>query len=119
MLAVTAAAGLMWQRHVRNERQQRESHFISIHFLVTDPTRDSRDFPKTLPEVFLSSSDETGLMSPFPDGLIYKPDGTTFLLAEPKPRFVSLFRKDSLVADDKNAPHWESSGKPANKFPED
>jgi len=85
-----------------------------------DPSRESYDgFPKTWSEIFLSSATEAGLMSPFPDGLSYKSDGTMFSLAEPKPRFVSLFRKDRLVADDKTAPHWESSGTPASKFRED
>lgn len=76
-------------------------------------------FPKTWSEIVPSSATEGGLMSPFPDGLIYKSDGTTFSLAEPKPRFVSFFRKDRLVADDKTAPHWESSGIRASKFRED
>lgn len=86
-----------------------------------DPTREfeSETFPNTLSEIFPSPANEAALMSPFPDGLIYKSDGTTFSLAEPKPRFVSFFRKDRLVADDKTAPHWESSGIRASKFRED
>lgn len=85
-----------------------------------DHSRESYDgFPKTWPAIFQSSSVEATLMSPFPDGLSYKSDGTTFSLAEPKPRFVSFFRKDRLVADDQTAPHWEASGARANKFSED
>jgi hypothetical protein len=104
-------------RYLRSVRQEREAHFIAIHFLVMDYMRESYGgFPKTWSE---SPATEGGLMSPFPDGLSYTSDGTTFSLAEPKPRFVSLFCKDRLVASDKTAPHWESSGIPASKFRQD
>ena len=94
---------------------------ISSAFIFSSriPTLYSDAFPKTWAEIFPSSATEAALMSPFPDGLIYKSDGTTFSLAEPKPRFVSFFRKDRLVADEKTAPHWESSGIRASKFRED
>jgi hypothetical protein len=116
-LVVIGLIGFAGQRHLRSARHQREAHFIAIHFLVMDYMRESYGgFPKTWSEI---PATEGGLMSPFPDGLSYKSDGTTFSLAEPKPRFVSLFRKDRLVSDDKTAPHWESSGTPASKFRED
>jgi len=118
VLAITV--NFTGQRHLRSVRHKREAYFICIHYLVMDHFRESYDgFPKTWPEIFRSSSEEAALMSPFPDGLSYKSDGATFSLAEPKPRFVSFFRKDRLVADEKTAPHWESSGARASKFRED
>jgi hypothetical protein len=121
ILAVIAiTVNFVGQRYLRSVRQEREAHFISIHFLVMDHYREYYNgFPKTWSESIPSSATEGGLMSPFPDGLIYKSDGTTFSLEEPKPRFVSFFRKDRLVASDKAAPHWESSGIRASKFRED
>jgi hypothetical protein len=120
LVVIAITVNFTGQRYLRSVRQQREAHFIAIHFLVMDHMREHYDgFPKTWSEIIPSSATEGGLMSPFPNGLIYKSDGTTFSLAEPKPRFVSFFRKDRLVADDKTAPHWESSGIRASKFRED
>ncbi len=60
----------------------------------------------------------SGLMKPFPDGLVYRPQGKSFTLEEPGARWISWLRKDRLVATDRRWPRWESSGEHARKFPE-
>ena len=75
--------------------------------------------PKTIEELMKRHGwgPASVLLKPFSHGLIYQAAEGGFELAEPKPEFVSLFRRDRLVGSDSDWPHWEASGRKALKFP--
>ncbi|MES2996731.1 MAG: hypothetical protein V4733_07970 [Verrucomicrobiota bacterium] len=76
---------------------------------------------RDLHEVFrIAMGDESGTIlrtniEPFPEGLHYQASGKSFILAEPRPRWISLFRKDRLIATDSKLPSWERSRELAPK----
>jgi hypothetical protein len=111
------AAAFIWNRRLGADRQQRESHFISIHFLAAEATQEGEDGPKDYEElVRLWSGPNFPLAEPFPNALIYKPHGSSFTLEEPQARWISLLRRDRLVGTERKWPRWESSGEYAKKM---
>ena len=111
------AAVFSLNRRLEAERQERESHFIAIHFLAAEATQQGDDGPKDYEElVRLGSGPNSPLAAPFPDGLIYKPHGSSFTLEEPNARWISLLQRDRLVGSERKWPRWESSGEFAKKM---
>jgi hypothetical protein len=112
-----ATSIFIWNRRLGADRQQRESHFIAIHFLAAEATQEGEDGPKNYEElVSLWSGPNSPLGKPFPDGLVYKPHGSSFTLEEPQARWISLLRKDRLVGSERKWPRWEPSGDYAKKM---
>jgi hypothetical protein len=105
-----------YNRYLTKERQQRESHFIAIHFLAEERLIEgSSEEPKNLEDLMRPYGNAV-LMKHFPDGLIYHPNQKSFTLEEPNKRRISLFRSDRLVATDRRWPRWEVSGEYAKKM---
>jgi hypothetical protein len=101
------------------ERQERESYFITIHFLAREASIEAdSDSPKNITDLVRPYGSESELLKPFPDGLVYRPQGEIFILDEPASRWVSLFRKDRLISTNWKWPRWESTGEFARKIPE-
>ena len=110
------AAVFIWNRRLGADRQQRESHFISIHFLAVEATVDG-EAPKDFDELLREFGGRNSLLArPFPEGLVYKPHGSSFTLEEPQARWISLLRKDRLVGSERKWPRWVSSGEYAKKM---
>jgi hypothetical protein len=109
-----------WARHLEIERQARESHFIAAYFLVGEALREGDEAdPKNINDLIRSyGGSESGLLKPFADGLVYLPQGKTFTLEEPISHSVSFFRRDRLISTEQRWPRWESTGRLAQKFPE-
>ena len=111
------AAVFIWNKRLGDDRQQRESHFIAIHFLAAEATQEGEDGPKDYEELVSRWSGPNSLLAkPFPDGLVYKPHGSSFTLEEPQARWISLLRKDRLVGSERKWPRWESSREYAKKL---
>jgi len=110
------AALYVRSQQISASRHERESTFIMLHFMIAGALADG-DAPKDF-ESFLQpfGGRQSGLMKSFPDGLVYKADGSSFTLEEPRPREVALFKKDRLIASERKWPRWESSGEYARKF---
>jgi hypothetical protein len=116
---LTSAAAFVWSQRLASERQERERHFIAIHFLAAEAAMEDGEDPKDFDGLLRSSGGRTSpLARPFPDGLLYRRNGSSFTLEEPEARRVSLLRTDRLLGSDRSWPRWESSGVPAKKFPE-
>ncbi|MEK7951769.1 hypothetical protein WKV53_14725 [Luteolibacter sp. Y139] len=120
LAALLLAGGVeIWRQRLVVEREDREAYFVTIHFLAAAAAGEGEDAPKDLEEVFNGSAGKGGgavLMKHFPDGLVYKADGESFTLEEPRVRYVSLWKKDRLIGTDKRWPRWEGSGEYARKF---
>ena len=120
VLAALLCAGAVsiTQQRLVADRDERERNIIAIHFLAAQANYDGEramDIDGLLKHF---GGKDSVLMRPFPDGLVYKGDGESFTLEEPRPRRISLFRKDRLIATERKWPRWESSGEYARKFPE-
>ena len=116
---LTASFGaFVWKRYLEVGRQARESHFVAVYFLAGEASREvDPDGPKNIDDlVRLYGCPESGLLQPFPLGLVYHPQGETFTLEEPTSRRVSIFRSDRLISTDRKWPRWESTGEFARKF---
>ena len=102
------------------KRQQRERYFIAVHFLAWEAALEGDEtVPRNLDQLLQQAGGRnSGLMTPFRDGLVFASDGAHFTLAEPHKSRVSLFQKDRLVATDLEWPRWESSRLLARKFDE-
>ena len=114
---LTSAAAFVWSQRLASERQERESHFIAIHFLVAEASMEDSEDPKDFDGLLSSSGGRTSpLARPFPNGLLYKRNGNTFTLEEPEARRVSLLRTDRMVGSDRRWPRWKASRVLAKKF---
>ena len=106
---------------IRIDREDRERHFVAVHFVAMESVIASdHEAPKTIREmmeVYSGEGVDSALLKPFRHGLIYKRKPRGFEIFEPQQEFVSLFRRDRLVASDCDWPHWESSGIKVWKFP--
>ncbi|MES2657296.1 MAG: hypothetical protein V4689_01700 [Verrucomicrobiota bacterium] len=119
-----AAVAAIFNQHLSIDTRQRESHFISLHYLAMEASREMEiafedDPPSTLDELmetYAGVGKNSWLMKPFPDGLIYHVEGYSFTLEEPEARWVSLFRRDRIVGSGSQWPKWEVSGKWVRKF---
>ena len=115
------AAGWLWNHELVSQREERESHFIAVHYLAASAAQENDPHGPTDFDALLApwggSSSELG--KPFPDGLVYLPRGTSFTLEEPATRPVSLLRKDRLIATERKWPRWETSEDYARKAPGD
>jgi len=121
-VSVSCAALVLfvWDRNLAAEMRERESNFIAIHFLASEILREGssagpRDFGGLLK---LHGGPSSTLAKPFPNGLLYHSDKTSFILEEPEARRVSIFRSDRLVATERKWPLWEVAQRYARKFPE-
>jgi hypothetical protein len=113
-------SALILGERIRIDREERERHFVSVHFVAMEAAMEQADdAPKTLDELMerYAGGPESLLLKPFRHGLAYRPTNGGFELAESQREFVSLLRRDRLVATDHDWPHWESSGKKVWKFP--
>ena len=110
------AALCVQSQQISASRHERESIFIMLHCMIAAAVGDG-DAPKDF-DSFLRpfGGRQSGLMKSFPDGLVYMTDGSSFTLEEPRPRMISLFKKDRLIASERKWPRWESSGEYARKF---
>ena len=125
ILGLAACVGLIlgtWILHnrIRIDREERERHFISVHFVAIEAlSAPDDDAPKTIEELMerYAGGPDSALLRPFRHGLTYRPVNGGFELSEPKKEFVTLFRRDRLIASDHAWPHWESSGRKIWKFP--
>jgi hypothetical protein len=111
-------AVLIAQQRLVADREERERNIIAIHFLATEAKHDGETATDIDGLLKHFGGKDSVLMRPFPDGLVYKWDGESFTLEEPRPRRISLFKKDRLIATNRKWPRWESSGEYARKFPE-
>ena len=109
----------VWNRYLEIGRQARESHFVAVYFLAGEASREKidPDGPNDIHDLLRPFGPESGLLSPFADGLVYHPRGETFTLEEPTSHRVSLFRSDRLISTDRKWPRWESTGELARKLP--
>ena len=116
--ALILAVAFFGDRYLCVQRQRRESHFIAIHFIAAEALREREPSgPKSLDSLIKPyGGTESGLNGPFPDGLLFSTQATSFVLEEPTARLVSLFHSDRLIATDRQWPHWEASGVYAKKF---
>ena len=108
------------ERSIRINCEERERCFVAVHFIAMGAAREPDDeAPKTIQELMKRHGwgPSSALLKPFSHGLIYQAAEGGFELAEPSKEFVSLFRRDRLIASDSAWPHWESSGRMAWKFP--
>lgn len=107
----------MWSQQLEKVKAERARHFISIYYLAMEASRGADPVGaknyETLLEPF--GGRDSALGKPFSDGLVFRQEGDSFVLEEPKARCVSLFRPDRLVATDRRWPRWEASGEPARK----
>ena len=114
-LSAVLLAAFLWSRGLNNQKLERESYFISIHYAIASALLENDDRP--LESILRDYCGDTSrILRPFPKGLSYHSDGSTFTLAEPTPRPISLFRKDRLVASDRDRPRWEFSREYATKY---
>lgn len=116
---LTCFGWVVWSHRLAAERQSRESHFIAIHFRATELAReDDKRVPKSFDQLVgrLVGGADSGLLKPFPEGLIFRSEGSHFTLEEPRASRISFRRADRLVATDSIWPHWERSGDVARKF---
>ncbi|RYD35738.1 MAG: hypothetical protein EOP85_18780 [Verrucomicrobiaceae bacterium] len=124
-MIITSAAGsallfliasvILWDRHLSNGREERERHFIAVHTIASEASWDAQDAPADLAALLDKSAGARSLMRPFPESLIYRPEGASFTLEEPRARLISWLRRDRLIATDRNWPRWETSGLYARK----
>jgi hypothetical protein len=116
----TFFGAFLWNRYLTAVCQERESHFVAIHFLAGEASREADpDGPKNIDDLLRHyDSPESVLLKPFADGLVYRPQGKTFILEEPTSHWISLFRSDRLISTDRKWPRWESTGEFARKFSE-
>lgn len=120
-LAVLLLAGgvAVLKQRLAAERDERQGDFIAIHFIAVGAASEYGEMPKDLDGLLEHHGGKHSvLMRPFPDGLVYKTDGDSFTLEEPRARRVSLFKKDRLIGTNRKWPRWEDSGEYARKFPE-
>jgi hypothetical protein len=119
IIGISISCGLIlgiWilNNRIRIDREDRERHFVAVHFVAMESVMASEDeAPKTikeLMEVYAGGGVDSALLKPFRNGLTYRRTPQGFEIAEPQQVFVSLFRRDRLVASDRDWPHWESSG---------
>lgn len=120
LLLVGVAAGWMENKRLIAQKQQRERHMVVVYYLAL--MSDSKH-PRTYATNLDGTVQEFGaavsaLLKPFPDSPVYHGSGKTFTLEEPRPRRVSLFHSDRLIATESKWPRWEYSGEYARKFPE-
>jgi hypothetical protein len=99
-------------RILNADKLARESYFVSIHMAMLQAQSDGDIRPLNA----ILEDYGPGLLEPFPDGLLYHSDGSSFTLAEPAPCRISLFRKDRLIATDREFPRWEVSHEYATKY---
>lgn len=112
-------ATFIWNKRLTANQQEREKHFIAIHFLAAEASRKGTDVPEDFDGLLSLYGGPTSFLArPFPDGLIYRRHGSSFTLEEPEVRRVSLLRSDRLVGSDQRWPRWERSGELAKKYPE-
>ena len=107
------------QQRLGADRDARERNIIAIHFLAAQANYDGERATDIDGLLKHFGGKDSVLMRPFPDGLVYKADSDSFTLEEPRPRRISLFKKDRLIATNHKWPRWESSGEYARKFPEE
>ena len=70
---LTASFGaFVWKRYLEVERQARESRFVAAYFLAEEASREvDPDGPKNIDDlVRLYGCPESGLLQPFPLGLV-------------------------------------------------
>ena len=126
ILGLAACCGLIlgtWtlNNRIRIDREERESYFVAVHCVAMESVRAPDDeAPRTieeLMEMYAGGGSHSTLLKPFRNGLSYRRTDGGFEIAEPRQEFVSLFRRDRLIASDRDWPHWESSGMKVWKFP--
>jgi hypothetical protein len=126
IIGLAACCGLIlgtWilNNRIRIVREERERYFIAVHFVAMESVGAPDDkAPKTieeLMEMYAGGGAESSLLKPFRNGLSYRRTHGGFEIAEPRQEFVSLFRRDRLIASDREWSHWESSGMQVWKFP--
>ena len=118
---VLLAVGALFvsDQRLKAQRSEREANFIALHFLAAGEAKEYGEGSKILENLLrFPGGNRDGLLRPFPQGLVYKPNGGSFTLEEPRGRNISLLKKDRLIGTDRKWPRWESSGEYARKFPE-
>lgn len=126
IVALAACCGLVlgaWilSNRIRIDREERERHFVTVHFIAMESIGASDDeAPKTIEElmkIYAGNESHSALLKPFSNGLEYRRTDGGFEIAEPRQKAVSLLRRDRLIASDRDWPHWESTGMKVWKFP--
>lgn len=106
---------------IRINREKRERYFVDIHCIamqsVVDPVAEPPNTIHEMMEIYAGEGVGSVMLKPFRNGLTYQRTPRGFMISEPQREFVSLFRRDRLVATDRDWPHWESSGIKVWKFP--
>ena len=124
ILGIAIGSGLIlgtWvlNNRIRIDREERERHFVSVHFVAMEAIGAPDDeAPKTMEELMAryAGGPDSALLKPFRHGLTYRLVNEGFELSEPTKLFVSLLRRDRLIASNHAWPHWESSGRKVWKF---
>ena len=99
-LLICTLTELVWNHKSSHQRLDRESYSVSIHMAMLTALSDNDARPLNA----ILKDYGPGLLKPFPDGLLYHSDGSSFTLAEPSSRPISFFRKDRLVVTDQESP---------------
>ena len=126
IIGIAVCCGLIlctWilNNRIRIDREERERHFVTVHFIAMEAVGASDDEgPRTieeLMEMYAGGGSHSALLKPFSNGLEYRRTDGGFEVVEPRQVAVSLLRRDRLIASDRDWPHWESSGAKVWKFP--
>lgn len=115
LILALAGTFLVVDQQYRSSRQQRESHFISIHYLATQAMAAEDTGSRMDLEDLIEPYGAAPLLEAFPDGLLYECHPYGFRLEEPEGRRISCFHTDRLVSTETDWPRWESSGELAKK----
>lgn len=117
-LVVVALLFWCYQRdqQLHAKAEEREAYFLSVYSVTMEAMMEEpvENFNELARHPNAAAFMPT-LLRPFPQGLELQRHGDDWILAEPTPRKVSLFRQDRLVGSVKDFPHWERSGKRATK----
>ena len=118
LVSVGAGALFISDQRLKALKREREAHFLTLLSMAEYGAEENGAEENVLENVLKSSGgNDYRFLKPFPDGIVYKTNGKSFTLEEPGTRFVSLLKKDRLIATDRKWPRWESSGEYARKFP--
>jgi hypothetical protein len=106
-----------WHRSIVIKAEERERHFISIYFLaIEDESERGSDRTANFETLVSPWGGTSGALArPFRHGLEYHVADGLFVIQEPQPQRVSIFKKDRLVASGLKRPYWEATGKLATK----
>lgn len=108
-LSLVVAVGGLWgyDCSLKRKAKDREACFVGLHHVLMSG---GDDYPEGFASMYPKGEMEA-LLKPFPKGLAYGRTEDGFVLEEPEPCKVSLFREDRLRGTESLPPAWVASGK--------